>query len=84
MSSALNCTGKRLPPPQQRQKLLPRLRRRAHTPQHTRRRRRTARLLHAAHNHAQVRGLHDDADAAGFEDFGDGQRDLFREPFLDL
>lgn len=74
-----------LPPPiQQTQKLLPRLRATPHTSKHTTRRSRAARLLHTAHHHAQMRALHDDRDTLRLEDLGDGERDLLRQPFLDL
>src|SRR5580704_12532821 len=41
-------------------------------------------LLHAAHHHAQVLGLDDDADAARAERLLEGQCDLLGEPLLDL
>lgn len=42
------------------------------------------RLLNAAHDHAQVAGLHDDGDALGLEDLHDGVGDLLGEALLDL
>lgn len=41
-------------------------------------------LLDAAHDHAEVGGLHDDGDALGLEDVHDGVGDLLCEALLDL
>ncbi len=41
-------------------------------------------LLDAAHDHAEVGGLHDDGDALGLEDVHDGVGDLLGEALLDL
>ncbi|KAF5136310.1 hypothetical protein E5D57_000070 [Metarhizium anisopliae] len=43
-----------------------------------------ARLLHAAHHHAQVARLHDDGDALGPQDLEDGVGHLLGEALLDL
>lgn len=42
------------------------------------------RLLHTAHRHAHVAGLHDDGDTAGADSLHDGEGDLLREALLDL
>lgn len=66
------------------EKLVPRLGTRTHASQHAARHRRRTRLLHAAHDHAQVARFHDDGDALRLQHLRDGQGDLFREPLLDL
>lgn len=41
-------------------------------------------LLDAAHDHAEMAGLHDDGDALGLEDLHDGVGDFLGEALLDL
>lgn len=71
-------------PVHQVQKLLPRLGRRPHTAEHTRRDRRAVGLADAAHGDTQMGRLHHDGHAEGLEHLGHREGDLLRQPLLDL
>ena len=66
------------------QKLISRLGLALKAPEHAARNSRGARLLDAAHHHAQMARLHDDGDALGLEDLHDGVGDFLGQAFLDL
>lgn len=66
------------------QELLAGLRAGPHAAKHAACGRGAARLLHAAHHHAEMRGFHDDTNTERLQDLRDRQSDLFRETLLDL
>lgn len=71
-------------PVDQAEELLAGLRRRAHGAQHAAGGCASARLLHAAHHHAQVAGLDDHGDALRLQHLGERERDLLGQALLDL
>jgi hypothetical protein len=67
-----------------REELLPRLRIRLEAPEHAARDGLRTSFLHSAHDHAHVRGLHDDRDTLRLDRGGNRLGDLLRQALLDL
>lgn len=71
-------------PVDESEELISRLRALPHSTEHAARSRGRTGLLHAAHDHAHVRRLHDDGDTLGFEHFAESEGDLLRQTLLYL